>query len=188
VGLTEGIFAAGEHCVAYRTRKGVLFMFESTVLGRSCQIDARLDESAEGYRLFLSIPVTSFNSGNDRRDQHVAQLLGGTSADSLEFSSQWLSQEALAKVWNGGMHAVAGELVIRGKRRAVVFDVAVSAASGQHVLAARLRTSFSALGVVVPRVGPGGLIAAPGDRLELFAQLHADRVTDAALLNGLAQR
>ena len=56
---------------------------------------------------------------------------------------------------------------------------------GHPVIAAHLQTTFSALGIEVPTVGPGGLIAAPGDDLELLAQLDVERMVGSAVFGRL---
>jgi polyisoprenoid-binding protein YceI len=181
-GKAETIFASGEHCVAYRTIKGMFVWFEATVLGRNCSFDARLEAFGPDYRLVMTIPVTSFESGNETRDEHVAELLGGPSRRALEFQSEPLSGTRLAALLQGQPGTVAGDLFIGGRPHGVVFEVQLHRQDGRNYLDVHLQTTFSALGITVPKVGPGGLIARPGDAVELLAQLDPARLAAAKVL------
>jgi polyisoprenoid-binding protein YceI len=183
----QGVFAPGEHFVAYRTVKGMFFFFDATVVGRNCAIDAKLEAQGPDYRLVMTIPVTSFDSGNDSRDEHVAELLGGPARRALEFESEALPAEALASLLRGNSGSVAGNLFIDGTPHAVTFALQPIDQDGQVYLTAYTRTAFSVLGVTVPKVGPGGLIARPGDALDLLAQLDLAKLVPAEVLDSLTQ-
>ena len=85
----DAIFEPGDHCVAYRTVKDVLFAVDAEIIGRSCRVTASLVTagSGSGPRIVVTVPVKSLKSGNFLRNRAVADLLGAKTQPDLRFTS-----------------------------------------------------------------------------------------------------
>jgi len=171
-------FSSSEHCVAYHTVKGMFLFFDAEVLGKNCQLEAELsmDAAEDRFRLALTIPVGQFNSQNNHRDEDIAEILGGGSKLPLLFLSDWAPRQWARNLLDGRTETISGVLVIANKEHPLTFHLRVPNQGPSHLIQAWMSTTFSALGVTVPPVGPGGLIAAPRERLDLMAQLHLSRL------------
>jgi hypothetical protein len=162
----DAIFEAGDHCVAYRTIKGMFFGFDAEVVGRSCEVSASLvaSEDGGGPRVVVSVPVKSLKSGNILRNKTVADLLGAQVQPELRFTSGPIDVGALP-----------GTLSLGGRAYPIDFPLAIVATGEQRAVVGRLATRFEAFEVEVPTVA-GGLIARPHDELELVVHLDVARV------------
>ena len=163
-----------DHCVAYRTVKGMFFFFTSEIVGINCHISTEISRDATGdhFQLTLSIPVKYFDSGNDNRDRHVGEILGGKSQLPVLFLSEWLSKAQVEKILEEKKGLVSGTLVIGNKESPLAFDVRVTVRGKSTLVRAMAGTTFAAMGVSVPKVGPAGAIAAPGEALVLMGQFQ----------------
>lgn len=165
---------------AYRTGKSMFFGIRKVeVVGVTPGIELALeaDGSSGGLRIVAEIAATTFDSGNDSRDEWVAETLGGMEGAPLRFYSDTLSAPAIRGALEGRPTRVPGRLELPEGPRDVVFEVAVyelAAREGEGTekfLEAWTRTTFDALGIEVPKVGPGGAIASPGDDVELWLRV-----------------
>ena len=175
----------GQHGVAYRATKDVLFgLRDATVVGRSADVTASLSwlEGGDNLRIQAAVGVRSFDSGNGRRDRHVAEILGAPEHPQISFTTEWMDVDAFREGIARGTLRLLGELEVGGRRVPVDFELRFVTDAGRASVEGTLMTTFSALDVDVPQVGPGGMIAAPHDELELFVRLHLDRVPGAAPL------
>jgi polyisoprenoid-binding protein YceI len=177
----DPVLEAGGHCVAYRAPKRAFFR-ETLVVGRSCDVEARIEWETEGTMavLVVEVPAASFRSGSGRRDRDVARLLGHPQHPLLRFRSDPVAVEWLRRRSTPGDGRLAGMLEIAGEAHPVVFELATTRENDHLRIDAYLPTRFDELDLRVPRVGPGGIIADPGETLELFARLRLDRVGGAA--------
>ena len=175
------IFEPGDHCVAYRTTKHVLFIVNAEIIGRNCEVSARLDRSEEGCdpRIVVELPIESFNSRSARRDRAVANLLGVKTQPELRFSSNPIDVEALRPDIARGRFRLPGILTLGGKDFPLEFPLEIVEREGRHYVKGRLATTFAAFDVVVPSAA-GGLIARPKEALELLVHLDLERVAGLA--------
>jgi len=173
----EEIFAAGDHCVAYRTIKDVFFGIDAEVIGRSCEVRAALVGSQEGAgpRVVVEVPVKSLRSGNVFRNRSVADLLGAKTQPDLRFTSKPLDVEALRADVESGSFVLPGTLSFGGRDFPLDFPLELVEEGGHRSVRGRLATTFEALDVEVPTVA-GGLIARPHEDLELIVHLDVGRV------------
>jgi polyisoprenoid-binding protein YceI len=172
----DGVFAPDDHCVAYRTVKGMFWAFDAEVVGRSCEVTAALERATDGSRIVAAVPVKSLDSDNGRRDGQVAEILGGDTHPELRFRSEPIDVAALRAELPGGAFELAGTLSVAGREYAVVFPLELSEHGGRHFVSGALETTFAALGVEIPSVGPGGMIAAPGEDVDVLVHLELERV------------
>lgn len=159
-------------CVAYRTHKDTLFASNVEVLGRNCGVSVQVERDAAGerFRVLVTVPVDGFDSGVGRRDRHVAEILGGAEKSPVAFTSVWLDADAFRALLAGESAPLGGELRIRGVSQPVTVKVSANRAAAGRMLRARLVTTFAALGVTVPTVGPFGMIARPKPEVEILGQ------------------
>jgi hypothetical protein len=171
------IFSPGDHCVAYRTVKDLLFAVDAEITGRNCDVSASLVASEEGagQRVIVSVPVKRFSSRNFMRDRKVAELLGAKIQPDLLFTSDPIDAEAVrAELAEGSFH-VSGVLTIGEKDFPLEFPLEIAEREGGHTVRGRLSTTFAAFEVEVPTVA-GGLIARPHEGLELVVHLDPARI------------
>ncbi|HKK93184.1 MAG TPA: hypothetical protein VJ925_07095 [Longimicrobiales bacterium] len=164
---------------AYRTGKSMLFGLRKVeVVGITDSIGLALEPGTDGrVEIVATIDPTTFDSGNDSRDEWVQETLGGPELASLVFRSRPIDVERLRGVLVGQPLELEGTLDLPEGPRPIIFDVGIYELALQDDTAARryleawARTTFDALGIEVPDVGPGGIVASPGDELELWLRL-----------------
>jgi hypothetical protein len=173
----EEIFQPGDHCVAYRTVKDILFAIDTEVIGRSCKVTASLLPAAEGAgpQVVVEVPVKSLKSGNIMRNRAVAGLLGAKTQPNLRFASSPIDVEKLRADIARGSFRLPGTLTLGGKDFPIDFPLQIVEHEGRHYVKGRLATTFEAFEVEVPTVA-GGLIARPHEALELIVHLELERV------------
>jgi hypothetical protein len=173
----EEIFEPGDHCVAYRTVKDILFSIDVEVIGRSCEVTASLLPAAEGAgpQVVVEVPAKSLKSGNVMRNRAVADLLGAKTQPNLRFASSPIDVETLRADIARGSFRLPGILTLGGKDFPIDFPLEIVEHEGRHYVKGRLSTTFEAFEVEVPTVA-GGLIARPHEALELIVQLELERV------------
>jgi len=173
----KGIFEPGDHCVAYRTIKDILFAVDAEIIGRSCEVSASLaaPESGGAPRVVVEVPVKSLKSGNILRNRAVADLLGAKTQPNLRFTSSPIDVETIRADVARGRLLLAGVLTIGGKDFPLDFPLQLLEHEGRHYVEGRLATTFAAFEVEVPTVALG-LIARPHEALELIVHLELERI------------
>jgi len=162
---------------AYRTGKSMFFGLRKVeVVGTTNAITVTLEpDSVPGpLRVVVSIDATDFDSGEAKRDEWVAETLAGPDRAPLVFRSDPVDRSDLLILLNGGGLDLGGTLLLPEGPRRVNFSIAsydlppADTAGTGPFIEAYSTTTFDALGITVPKVGPGGAIASPGDNLELW--------------------
>ena len=176
----EPVFNPEEHCLAYKTKKTVFFFFDEVeVIGKSCEVTAKIhwDTSGEQAQVEVFVPVSSFDSGNFLRDKDISGILRTELNPNIRFISNGLSRTDLQKMLENKKTEVSGYLEVAGNTFPVKFLLNSKVRSEFILIEGQLVTSFYKLKVEVPTVGPGGLLADPGDYLELLVHLRSDKFT-----------
>ncbi len=172
---------------AYRTGKSMFFGLRKVeVVGTTPSVSLALapDTAAGGRRIIATIDATTFDSGTDDRDTWVAETLAGADETPLIFTSRPVTLAELRAAVSGQGLEIGGELELPEGPREVLFtlsgyDLPSREGSGtERFIEAWSRTTFDALGIEVPRVGPGGVIASPGDDLELWLRVPAAEMVE----------
>jgi polyisoprenoid-binding protein YceI len=173
----EEVFAPGDHCVAYRTVKDLLFAIDAEIIGRNCDVTASMvaADGATDRRVAVEVPIKSFKSRNFMRDRAVADLLGVKTQPDLRFSSNPIEVEKLRADIARGRFQLPGILTLGGKDFPLEFPLEIFEHEDRHYVKGRLVTTFAAFEVEVPNVA-GGLIARPHEALELIVHLDLERV------------
>ena len=177
----EEIFQQGEHCLAYKTEETILLFIDSDVLGKTCEITARLESEGEHTRYVVSFPIRSLDSGVDMRDEDVIEILSVESHPIIRFVSDFVTGEQVVEALIQGTTTLSGILEVGGKPYKLLFPLKLSEHSGVWLVTGKLVTSFSEFGLELPAV-LGGVVADTRDYLELLVHLRFDRVQGLAEL------
>jgi len=179
VGVADGdeIFEPGDHCVAYRTSKSMLFVSHAEIIGRNCDVTASLltREGEAEPRIVVEVPIKKFKSRNFLRDRSVADLLQAKTQAELRFTSSPLDAESLRDTIGAGRVSISGVLAIGGQDFPLDFPLEVVEHQGRHFVTGQLLGTFADFDVEVPTVA-GGLIARPHESLDLLVHLELERV------------
>jgi hypothetical protein len=171
----EEIFQQGEHCLAYKAEETILLFVDSDVVGKTCEISARLESEGENTRYVVSFPIRSLDSGVDMRDEDVIEILSVESHPIIRFVSDFVTGEQVVEALVQGTTTLSGVLEVGGKPYKVLFPLKLSEHSGVLLVTGKLVTSFSEFGLELPAV-LGGVVADTRDYLELLVHLRLDRV------------
>ena len=169
------IFQQGDHCLAYQTEETILLFIDSVVVGKTCEISARLKREGENTRLDVSFPIRSLDSGVGMRDDDVMEILSVESHPDIRFVSDFLSEKQVDAALTQGKTNLTGILEVAGKSYKVQFPLKFSKQSGTWLVTGKLVTSFSEFGLKLPAV-LGGVVADTRDYLELLVHLRFDAV------------
>ena len=177
------VLSSGSHCVAWRTSKTLALVSQQEVVGTSCQVGVTAQKNADGkFSATVSIPIASFNSQEQDRDKGVLKILKASVQPNLLFSSQALSKSQWEGMLSQGHGVVRGNLSIGGRAFPISAPVKVRKSGNRIELSGIIRTTFSALGITPPEVGPGGAIAKVPDYLELHFNLTSDKVQNIGVI------
>jgi polyisoprenoid-binding protein YceI len=171
----EEIFQQGDHCLAYKTEETILLFVDSVVVGKTCEISARVKREGENTRFVVSFPIRSLDSGVGIRDEDVTEILSVESHPDIRFVSDFLTGEQVNAAFSQDTTKLAGVLEVAGKSYKVQFPLKLSEQSGVWMITGKLVTSFSEFGLELPAV-LGGVVADTRDYLELLVHLRLDRV------------
>ena len=171
----EEIFQQGEHCLAYKAEETILLFVDSDVVGKTCEISARLESEGENTRYVVSFPIRSLDSGVDMRDEDVIEILSVESHPIIRFVSDFVTGEQVVEALVQGTTTLSGVLEVGGKPYKVMFPLKLSEHFGVWLVTGKLVTSFSEFGLELPAV-LGGVVANTHDYLELLVHLRLDRV------------
>ena len=171
----EEIFQQGEHCLAYKTEETILLFVDSDVVGKTCEISARLESEGENTRYVVSFPIRSLDSGVDMRDEDVIEILSVESHPIIRFVSDFVTGEQVVEALIQGTTTLSGVLEVGGNPYKVLFPLKLSEHSGVWLVTGKLVTSFSEFGLELPAV-LGGVVADTRDYLELLVHLRLDQI------------
>jgi len=171
----EEIFKHGEHCLAYKTEETFLLFIASDVVGKTCEISARLESEGDHTRYVVSFPIRSLETGVDIRDKDVFEILSADSDPIIRFVSDFVTGDQVVEALIQGTTKLSGVLEVGGKPYKVLFPLKLSEHSGTRLVTGKLVTSFSEFGLELPAV-LGGVVANTHDYLELLVHIRLDRV------------
>ena len=171
----DEIFQQEEHCLAYKTEETILLFVDSDVVGKTCEISARLESEGENTRYVVSFPIRSLDSGVDMRDEDVIEILSVESHPIIRFVSDFVTGEQVVEALIQGTTTLSGILEVGGKPYKVLFPLKLSEYSGVWLVTGKLVSSFSEFGLELPAV-LGGVVANTHDYLELLVHIRLDRV------------
>ena len=171
----EEIFQQGDHCLAYQTEETILLFFDLVVVGKTCEISARVKREGENTRFVVSFPIRSLDSGIGMRDEDVSEILSVESQPDIRFVSDFLTWQQIRSALTQGTTKLAGVLEVAGKSHKVLFPLILSKQSGKWLVTGKLVTSFTDLGLELQDV-LWGVVADYPDYLELLVHLRFEQV------------
>ena len=177
----EEIFQQGDHCLAYQTEETILLVFDLVVVGKTCEISARVKREGENTRFVVSFPIRSLDSGIGMRDEDVIEILSVESQPEIRFVSDFLTWQQIRSALTQGTTKLAGVLEVAGKSHKVLFPLILSKQSGKWLVTGKLVTSFTDLGLELQDV-LWGVVADYPDYLELLVHLRFEQVQGLAEL------
>ena len=177
----EEIFQQGDHCLAYQTEETILLVFDLVVVGKTCEISARVKREGENTRFVVSFPIRSLDSGIGMRDEDVSEILSVESQPDIRFVSDFLTWQQIRSALTQGTTKLAGVLEVAGKFHKVLFPLILSKQSGKWLVTGKLVTSFTDLGLELQDV-LWGVVADYPDYLELLVHLRFEQVQGLAEL------
>ena len=110
----EEIFQQEEHCLAYKTEETIILFVDSDVVGKTCEISARLESEGENTRYVVSFPIRSLDSGVDMRDEDVNKILSVESHPYIRFVSDFVTGEQVVEALIQGTTTLSGVLEVGG--------------------------------------------------------------------------
>lgn len=162
----EVTFPRNEVCVAYKTNKSMIFQDSVDVVGLNCKIKLKKEEKNGKVRVYVQIPLDSFDSGEKGRDQFVFDYLKGKENPSLKFTSREYSAAAFAGILRAQNSSLSGSLTIGSESSPVEFRLEKKGG----IIVGKMVTSFTHFQLEPPVVGPFGMVAALKDEIELYLQ------------------
>ena len=111
----EEIFQQGDHCLAYQTEETILMFIDSVVIGKTCEVSARVDREGENTRFVVNFPISSLDSGIGMRDEDVREILSVESQPEIRFVSDFFTGEQISSALTQGTTKLAGVLEVAEK-------------------------------------------------------------------------
>ena len=152
---------------------------DSDVIGKTCEISARLESEGGNTRYVVSFPIRSLYSGIDMRDEDVNKILSVESHPYIRFVSNFVTGKQVVEALIQGKTTISGILEVGGRPYKVIFPLKLTENSGGWLVTGKLVTSLSKFGLELPAV-LGGVVGKVLDHLELLVHLRLDRVHGVA--------
>jgi len=173
--VAEFTFQKEEHCLAYQTEEKIFLFIDSKVIGKTCEISAKVEKVGNKTRFLVSFPIESLDSGIEMRDEDVTEMLSVESNTDISFVSDFITGQEVSEALNQGKTNLSGMLYVAGKSHKVIFPLILSEHSGIWLVTGKLVTTLSKLGLELPSV-LGGVIADTRDYLKLLVHLRFNLV------------
>ena len=103
----EEIFQQEDHCLAYQTEETILMFIDSVVIGKTCEVSARVDREGENTRFVVNFPISSLDSGIGMRDEDVREILSVESQPEIRFVSAFITLEQISSALTQGTTKLA---------------------------------------------------------------------------------
>lgn len=149
----------GKDCVTYETSKTIMIFANKQVKGINCSIEVNWPTHSSPF-FMMKGDLRKFDSGDEDRDEHVADHLSNEKNYSLSFQSQILPSLDLSQQKN-----LIGTLRIGNYINKVVIPIKWD--KSEQSMSGSLKTTFKKLGIDAPEVGPGGIISYVNDDVSL---------------------
>lgn len=172
-------FGDGTHCVAYKVQKTMFLVSSDAVVGKNCDISAQILPEVGGlYHIEVNVPVRSFKSGNEDRDQDVLRLLKAEQRPEMTFKSKALAGDKWRELFAKKDFPLEGELFIGDKSYPLVLQVHYEDKVDSAEVDGTAHVRFEDFGIKPPKVGAGMVAKAKPD-FHLFFHLLSQRILGA---------
>ena len=179
------VLAAGQHCVAWKTKKTLAMVKRVEPVGTNCSATIKALKVGDKYSAEITVPIAAFNSGEKDRDKEVLKILQANVAPNLVFTVDPLPASTWQTMLSKGSGPVRGKLSIAGKTYNLTATAKVRKSGSKVEVYGMIVTKYSDLGIKPPSVGPGGSIAKVDDYLELHFNFLSDKVLNKAIVPNL---
>ncbi len=174
--IADPLFEDTDHGLAYITEKKMFMLTTLSVTGKSYDIHSTIEfnESSDQFKVHVSVPVESLDSGMIERDKSVQDFLQIADHPKITFTSDWLAYDSL----NFDTHLsknISGLLCFAGKQFQVDFPLHFIRHENFTHITGVLESTFTKLDMACPRV-VGGLVADVKDRLDIIVNLRSDKI------------
>ncbi len=174
--IADSLFEDTDHGLAYITEKKMFMLTTLSVTGKSYDIHSTIEfnESSDQFKVHVSVPVESLDSGMIERDKSVQDFLQIADHPKITFTSDWLAYDSL----NFDTHLsknISGLLCFAGKQFQVDFPLHFIRHDNFTHITGVLESTFTKLDMACPRV-VGGLVADVKDRLDIIVNLRSDKI------------
>jgi polyisoprenoid-binding protein YceI len=165
-----GPIAVGEGCAAYEATKRVAFVRTVEVVGRSCDLTARLAWDGQDHvEVEATLPIESIDSGESRRDRYMTEVMDAERHPFLVFRAGPIPGAEAQRLLAGDTVSLEGALEVAGRVHPIRFLLSMGEGPEGPLLEGVAETRFTELGLEPPRVGLRGVIADAEDELILRA-------------------
>ena len=169
----------GSHCVAYKVVKTTFFVSDDEVVGKNCDVSAQILPELGGlYRIEVNIPIRSFDSGKEDRDQDVSKILRGDQRPEMTFKSKALTVDGWRSLFGKGEFTIEGELFIGSKSFPLTLNTKYKKSSEQDEVDGFARVRFKDFDLNPPKV-VGGVFAKAKPEFDLYFHLLSQRILGA---------
>ena len=151
-------------CVSWNATVRILFVGDEGASGKSCMGRLGLEKKGDGLAsVVLTVAPDSFDSGEERRDEEVADLLGGPEGKALVFTSEGLESPGPGASFPKSLR---GTLQVRGVSHGVTLEI--QEIEGR--IQVHTEVSLRALGIEAPKLA-WGLVGEVRDSLVLKGEV-----------------
>lgn len=169
------ILTSEDHCVAYSTPEKILFFPEYQVIGKSCEIKARMENNLNQSRFVVSFPLESLDSGISSRDDDVMEILDAANFPNVFFKTSWLSKEQINKILSDGKGDVNGTLVVSGNEYYISIRVFIFRKREHFRIKGSFGTNYSFFNLTPPKLG---FFAEVLNIINIFFNLKSEKIID----------
>ena len=175
VGVAQsGPISVGAGCAVYQATKRVAFVRTVEVVGRSCELTARLTwNEQDQVEVEATLPIESIESGEGRRDRYMTEVMNAERHPLLVFRTGPISRTEAQRLLAGDTLALEGTLEVAGRTHPLSFLLSLGEGPEGPLLEGVAQSRFTELGLEPPRVGFRGVIADADDELTLRATFAA---------------
>ena len=108
--------AKASNCVYWKVQKSQFFFMDEDVTGKSCEVSLGLVRTSKNtISVGVEVPIVSFDSGIEARDEDVFSILGGNLQPNIAVETSQMSKEDLRKTVAGSQKSIIGVLQLAGK-------------------------------------------------------------------------
>lgn len=164
--------------VAYQARTDVLFLFGNTVRGLNQSVNGYVllpdFQSPNGLQMVLDINAAAFDSKNDRRDNHIREILQTTRFPKIIFTLAEVDSlvPTIGSISESTIH-VSGTLQVRDHATPLQFPAQLTATKDTLWIEAEIAVRYDDFGINPPTVA--GIVKRAEEHLLLQASLIAGR-------------
>ena len=165
------------HCVAWKTKKKILFLKSLEPVGINCSMEAKFKQKDAGYYIEVSVPIEKFDSNEPMRDKEVSKILKSNIMPNLIIETEAHSlQHWKLQLKSNNFN---NKLTIKIANRRFILETNAKRVEKDGIITIKgtVITSFSSLSLRPPGFA-WGLITKVSDYLELHYNIDISKIED----------